>query len=261
MARNYGRNYSRRSYGKSNGYVTGYAKKSKPTSRVYIPKRKIMSIARHAVRSTVEQKTVNQFSDPMLTYTAPDEGYHLPLATLVANGTGDSDRIGDNIYIRKFFGRYTVIPTSVSDTLNYNTFRCMIWRMKEGRENVNVAGPLSDATPLQALYTTAITAQQLRNEIPDRSRFMILYDKTFTLKIPVGDATSTGQSDFEPVPKTHNFVIKKPFEYQWSDISFAADPTANVLRTHPVVFSIWSDVQGAVVPELTFSIFTNFIDA
>lgn len=256
--------YGRRSYGRSSygrrRFVTGYAKKSKPQSRVYIPAGKIRAIARHAVVSVAEEKTSTDYTSTPQAVT--DEGGHYPLGTNIAPGTGDSDRIGDQIYFKKFFGRYTIYPTSVSDSLNYNTFRVMLWRMKEGRENVNatVGSPLSDATPLQSLYTTPPSSQILTNGIPDRQRFMIYYDKTFVVKFRVGDA-STGTSDYAVSPIIKNFSFNIPCKYQWSDSSFPGEPNNTTLRTHPVVFSMWSNVAGAVTPTTEFEIYSTYCDA
>lgn len=235
----------RRSYGK---------RKSSYKKRMPKNKKSLKSVIRSVIHKDTELKTFEQHN---YAENVSNTGVHTAIA-MISAGTGDSERIGDEITLRYIKGRFSLYGNAIP-----TTFRVMIWRnngIYMDRNAVSGTNPYMSDNPLSSgSGAISVALGDLRKLMPDQRRFKIYYDRLFTQLPFIGDGT-LGTSTAYVVPTTHQFSIKTGLKYRWSDDTYPGEANTTTLRTCPIVFSIWSDDSAAGYPTFDHYFVSSFID-
>ncbi len=99
---------------------------------------------------------------------------------LIAQGTGDSERIGRKVFIAKLMWRYEIkLPSTTTVTDTHDDVRLVLYVDKQCNGATAVVTDILISTNYQSFYKRS-----------NLDRFVVLYDETVSLKASAGMATN-----------------------------------------------------------------------
>lgn len=216
----------------------------KATSKKYTKNKAFVKAVSKVMDSRVEHKYKTYFEVGQST----DTGGQIwgPLTT-IAQGTSDTERVGDQLTMKSIYVKMAIYPPSVSINKESNFVRVIAFQWKEVTNISGSIGPIPDDILSTPGAIDLIYCQYAHDNIG--KKFTILYDKTFTIT----NSETGGQYS----QKMINFRI--PLKYAKRKVSYVGGSSGDAFN-HFYLMTL-SDSAVTNHPTVTFTARMHYIDA